>query len=219
MPDTSKATKNITPIKLPPQDRHFTKFAARGYYQRAELVSILPLIPRFRLAVDIGGHVGFWARDLAEKFAHVVSFEPEPGNFECLIANVPENVEAHRCALGADVGAARLENPAPENSGAWEVRDGNDVMVLPLDHFGLRPDFIKIDVQGYERPVIRGARQTIARHHPVMLIEGDPSRYAGILEELGALLFGRMGKEVVWIWPELLPETIPDKMTGHVDDW
>ena len=58
--------------------------------------------------------------------------------------------------------------------------------VSTLDHFALRPSFVKIDVQGLEPAVIRGGRQTLARHLPVVLMENnDPARDAADLLALG----------------------------------
>jgi hypothetical protein len=56
-----------------------------------------------------------------------------------------------------------------------------DVPVTTLDGFsreaGLeRLDLIKIDVEGHEESVLRGASDVIARHHPVLLVEIDPPK-------------------------------------------
>lgn len=45
------------------------------------------------------------------------------------------------------------------------------VKVVPLDHFNFIPEFIKIDVEGFELPVLKGLENTIAQHHPVLMIE------------------------------------------------
>lgn len=45
------------------------------------------------------------------------------------------------------------------------------IAVRPLDALGLTPAFIKIDVEGHELSVVKGLQNTLARHHPVLLIE------------------------------------------------
>jgi FkbM family methyltransferase len=45
--------------------------------------------------------------------------------------------------------------------------------VRPLDSFTLKPFFIKIDVEKLEMEVLRGARQTLEQHHPILLVESD----------------------------------------------
>lgn len=205
-------------LSLPEQDTHFTKYRQTGDYQRNRLNAVVPLLTRYGLALDIGAHVGFWSRMLAERFQRVVAFEPQPDNFLHLIRNVPSQVECHRCALGSEVGTAGITNPAPHNSGAWHLMPGNEVLVLPLDHFQLQPDFIKIDVQGHEKEVIRGARKTLERHHPVIIVESDQSNPAAELTALGAVPVGCILKDVIWMWPEDIPDDIEERVK-HVGKW
>lgn len=59
--------------------------------------------------------------------------------------------------------------------------------VSTLDSQQLKPVFIKVDVQGYEYHVLNGARETLARYEPILLVEdfkGD-SRTARLVKELG----------------------------------
>ncbi len=45
------------------------------------------------------------------------------------------------------------------------------VPIRPLDELGLSPDFVKLDVQGFEFDALKGLEQTLDRSHPVLLIE------------------------------------------------
>jgi FkbM family methyltransferase len=54
-----------------------------------------------------------------------------------------------------------------------------------LDDLDASPFFIKIDVQGLELEVLRGARQTLQRYHPVLLIEAPGKSVLDFLEQLG----------------------------------
>jgi FkbM family methyltransferase len=78
-----------------------------------------------------------------------------------------------------------------------EIRTFN-CQVSTLDAFGLRPSFIKIDVQGLEPAVIRGGHATIAAHLPVVLMENnDPERDAAGLLELGYRAYAWQGAKLV----------------------
>jgi hypothetical protein len=68
------------------------------------------------------------------------------------------------------------------------------ISLAALDSFGVSPAFVKIDVQGAEAEVLAGSRETLGRHHPVLIVEAaldsEPSR---ILSSLGyeAFAFAR----------------------------
>jgi FkbM family methyltransferase len=64
-----------------------------------------------------------------------------------------------------------------------------EVSVQRLDDLGLRPGFVKIDVEGFELQVLRGLAETFARHRPVLMVEGG-GRVAEIVEHLGSLGYG-----------------------------
>lgn len=58
------------------------------------------------------------------------------------------------------------------------------VPVIPIDDLALAPDFVKIDVEGFEVEVLRGMVATIERCRPLFMIEYDPATTAGIAEIL-----------------------------------
>ena len=138
-------------------------------------------IPVGGVVVDVGASLGDTAAVLSEMVGEagvVHAFEPNPPTLECLRHNMREcaNVFTYEAGLGTkdhqpvgvvldtnNVGASRLE-PQP---------DGR-IIVLPLDIFSAswsRLDFLKIDAEGWEPLVLDGARETILRHRPAMLIE------------------------------------------------
>jgi len=161
---------------LPDDDTHFAPFALAGTYQSKQLEAALRHVKRFGLAIDIGAHVGFFTRALGKRFEKVVAFEPQPENFACLKKNRPDNAVLHNVALGSRQCWGALDTPKAENSGAWETKEMKYdnvelVPVMPLDTYDLAPDFVKIDVQGFEEHVLEGGRQTLLKHRPVILIE------------------------------------------------
>jgi FkbM family methyltransferase len=139
-----------------------------------------------RNAVDIGAHVGISVHQWAPLFEHVHAFEPMIDHFECLELNTSrfDNVTRHNCAMSNQSAMLKGAYRTMKNSGSFQLVDDEFVAVnhkkakiydIPsqrLDDFELENvDLIKIDVEGWELDVLRGAKQTIQRCHPVMMIE------------------------------------------------
>lgn len=133
-------------------------------------------------ALDIGGHVGLWCVDMAKAFHNVIAFEPVKDHRKCFHKNMKEqgitNYSLNEFALG---------NP-PEKEGSiyMDIHEGNSgstkvveagtpemaVMCKRLDTLGLKDvHFIKMDAEGYEIEILKGAKNTIMENRPVMMIE------------------------------------------------
>ncbi len=57
--------------------------------------------------------------------------------------------------------------------------------VKPLDTLKLKPFFIKLDVQGHELAVLKGGRETLQRHEPVLLVEAPEAAVTEFLAAYG----------------------------------
>jgi FkbM family methyltransferase len=184
-----------------------------GTYQYHKLEMALRYVKQFRLALDCGGHIGLWSRVLATRFDRVEAFEPLPLHRECFALNVTaENVVLHGCALGAKEGEIRITTDSAHSMASHVAEDGETVVpMLTLDSFGFEDvDFIKIDVEGYEREVFYGAVDTLQRCKPTLIIEQKPkqgSRYGGgdqsalrFLERLGAKVVAEKAGDYVLVW-------------------
>jgi hypothetical protein len=65
--------------------------------------------------------------------------------------------------------------------------------VFPLDDLDLAVDFIKIDVEGMELEVLKGAQQLVARCHPLMMIEAQDANREALLA-----LAAQLGYALEW---------------------
>jgi FkbM family methyltransferase len=151
----------------------------RGSRQVADLA--LQHCPKRGTAVQAGGNVGLLAWILAKDFAHVVSFEPVPETYQCLEANIAgvPNIEAHLSALGEHEGSIGMRGVA-ENRGGFHVNGDGNIPLTTIDKLNLETcDLIILDVEGYEFPALKGARQTIEKFKPVIILEdkGHSRRY------------------------------------------
>lgn len=163
--------------------------ARRLLYQGHKYERAMKLNPdRSGLAVDVGAHVGLWTWQMAQDFARVVAFEPVAEHRQCWDANMSglANVELQPFALGAEPGRVRLQKRTPGSSGDTGVDPiaersslrasvddvGEECELRTLDSFGLEGvALVKLDCEGYEYHVLRGARETLTRCRPVIVVE------------------------------------------------
>lgn len=180
------------------QDHIARTIESTGDFYEAELLADI----RSRLffaecAVDVGAHVGnhtlYFSRMLGLR---TVSFEPNPRTFALLEANVRDNgVEAmcrlRNAAVGAAAGRAHAIAAADGNSGMSRVESdaAGEVPLLCLDDElagEARIDLIKIDVEGWELDVLRGAARLIARHRPLLYVEASSATFTAVRDLLAS---------------------------------
>ena len=144
-------------------------------YQYHKLEASLKRVKQFRLAVDIGGHCGFWSMHLVDKFVEVHAFEPVARHRDCFTLNVNmDHCILHPEALGAEPGWVSMKS-TPTSSGGTMVAGPGDIEMRMLDSYGLSAvDFIKVDLEGFELFALRGAEETIKRWMPVITVEQKP---------------------------------------------
>ncbi len=139
-------------------------------------------------AVDVGANIGNHALYFADHFTNVVALEPNPRVFELLEVNAKLRKNILPLKIGAsDVtkamslsydssnsGAGRLWSQQPDASRAFTV----PVRVARLDDLDEVADhpvgLLKIDVEGHELRVLKGAASMIARARPVVLFQQHP---------------------------------------------
>ncbi|MFF1447281.1 FkbM family methyltransferase [Streptomyces sp. NPDC058274] len=157
--------------------------AARLVYPRFEpelgrLADLCP--PGCGTAVDVGGWYGPWTRRLSGRARRVVTVEPVPHLARLLASATPGNVRVVRAAASDRPGTARLWLPTGDagDRGVSSLvrRDIHgralEVPCVTLDGLDLHDvGFIKIDVDGNELAVLRGADALLARDRPALFVE------------------------------------------------
>jgi FkbM family methyltransferase len=184
---------------------------ALGLYEPDVIRTLRKYLRQGDTCIDVGGHVGYLTiimSHLVGQEGRVVTFEPVRETFETLEENVRLNglkntvlecaavgESEERISLLCQVGQ-RLSWTA--STSAYSVPGETSEISVPassLDSYmqrtGLRPDLIKIDVEGAELRVLQGARQTLQSFRPVVLVEihdlGTEHREGvlGLLENCG----------------------------------
>lgn len=133
------------------------------------------------LCLDIGANIGNHSNFLSKYFKKIIAFEPHPLNFLLLSANafnIPA-ISVHNKACGSSNHTASITTLDKDNMGGSELNESqhgeHKVEVVKLDDAISAPvSFIKIDVEGHELDVIKGALNTITTHRPVIAFEANP---------------------------------------------
>ena len=146
------------------------------------------------LAFDVGTHVGDRSASFRRLGARVVAVEPQPRLARALrlLFRGDPGVTLVQALLGATEGEATLRlntaNPtvatastafiaAADGAAGWEGQRWDGEIARPvttLDALAMRhglPAFVKIDVEGAEAEVLRGARQTLQARHPLLYLD------------------------------------------------
>lgn len=132
------------------------------------------------VALDIGANIGVTAAIISQvlSLGHVYAFEPAKAGFAALEDNVAANnltnVRVYNIAISDKAGNLHFNDASAYGhisaDGAQEVHASTiDVMVGSLAL--KRVDFIKIDVEGSEWAVLKGAADTIANYQPLIYVE------------------------------------------------
>lgn len=143
-------------------------------FQIEQLHASLQFVKDFRLAIDIGAHRGIWTKILCDRFQRVIAIEPTE-----LVEMIDERALKVRAACGARTGKCRMQQ-GKRNTGQTYVMPGGNTPIITIDSLEVDPSFIKIDVEGMEPDVLKGARRTIQTHRPVVMIEEN-----GLCERYG----------------------------------
>lgn len=131
------------------------------------------LVPTHDVVVQAGGNTGFYVKQYAAIFKTVYTFEPVPDLFRCLTKNVTmDNVIKIQACVGKNHELVDLKRNAANEAGSGNVSGPGKIPTFLIDDLTLpHCDLIHLDVEGYEYNALQGARQTIQRCTPVVVLE------------------------------------------------
>lgn len=182
-----------------------------GTYEREQTRLFEQHVRPGATVLDVGAHVGYYtllSAVLAGPSGRVHAFEPNPKNADFLRRHVRINrldtVRVEQAAVSDHEGTARFDFGTGSGTGHLADRGALEVRTLRLDDYcaqhALAPAAIKIDVEGAEMSVLQGARETLARHRPVIFLSthGPEVHRASLafLRELGYRVSPILGGDV-----------------------
>ncbi|MDQ0507493.1 FkbM family methyltransferase [Xanthobacter agilis] len=159
------------------------------------------------VGANIGNHTVFFAKEIG---LPVFAFEPVPLVYDILQENIDLNgirdrVTAFKAGVGAVSGAATIMLSSPQNLGGTTLRMAeeytDDAMpIVTLDEMvgDKRVALLKIDVEGMEFDVLRGAYRLLSTQAPVLCIESRDLRHfaqvSSVLRPLGYVPVSILGE-------------------------
>jgi len=198
------------------QDLKFKFLPFRAYYRyRAykyakhvtpELNIIKKILDKDKVSLDVGANLGLFTYFLSRASKKVYAFEPNPYPLRSLKSVIDKNVEIIPIALGNSDKDIKLR--IPKSKKGWTSNGASFVNInlnlgkelnvtmrkidsLNIENIGL----IKIDVEGFEMDVLRGAEKTLRQQKPKLIIENEivhndnPFEVFDFMNQLGYQIF------------------------------
>ncbi|MEZ5923405.1 MAG: FkbM family methyltransferase [Hyphomicrobiaceae bacterium] len=175
---------------------------------------------------DIGGHIGYltlFFAQLVGPAGRVHVFEPGENNLPYIERNIAghANVTLVRKGAAAESGKATiyLESLAGQNNSLVPEFEGlsrnaamadpravrvvaREIDVTTIDDYvaktGAPPDFVKIDVEGFELEVLRGMARVLRRHRPIVMVEvqRNQAEVLALLKKAGYRAYSERGRRL-----------------------
>jgi FkbM family methyltransferase len=197
----STKKRNFIAMHIHETDEHFSKDTDR--YQYHVYLESLRWTKNRNVALDIGAHIGFYTRAMLENFSEVYSFEASEYNYKCLTENCPTS-NSFLQPIGQDGDTASIVFEK-DNTGNTFLKEGAELVLRSIDSYNIdNVSLIKMDVQGYELNVLKGAEKTIIKNKPTIIVEmilldsynQDVYDY---LIGIGYKLVSKIGKDSIFI--------------------
>ena len=159
-----------------------------GKNQEPEICKLVRIISQNSVVIDVGANRGTYSFPIVQKLkkpGHLYAFEPIPELFNYLEKGLAgrDTFKVYSFACGDRQSVKRIKLPI--NNGQLSMGSASfinsfkdfetiPVKIISIDSLKIsKVNFIKIDVEGFETLVLRGAIKTIERNRPVILVEID----------------------------------------------
>ncbi len=158
-----------------------------GTYEKGILTFLQSNLRKGDCFVDVGANIGLmsiFASNCVGNEGQVLAYEAHPKTAELLKENIGLNqllnIQVCQYALGSEEGQTKIyDNWQINRGGASLIVKTNDSIAFDIEIHqldnkiptNLQPKIIKIDVEGFELEVLKGASETIKRFQPILIVE------------------------------------------------
>jgi len=157
---------------------------------------------KMKTVIDVGAWCGTWAKAIEPFAKKVIAFEPDQTHFECLQRNCTVNCTPRMEAVGAQLQEVSLTED--NFTQAKRVNEKGNIRMITLDHMAYEDvDMIKIDVEGYEMEVLKGATKTLESVKYLMIeLNNNTKKYGSNNIEVEKYIVSLGFKVLMEHWPD-----------------
>ena len=157
---------------------------------------------KMKTVIDVGAWCGTWAKAIEPFAKKVIAFEPDKTHFECLQRNCTVNCTPRMEAVGAQLQEVSLTED--NFTQAKRVNEKGNIRMITLDHMAYEDvDMIKIDVEGYEMEVLKGATKTLESVKYLMIeLNNNTKKYGSNNVEVEKHISSLGFKVLMDHWPD-----------------
>ena len=157
---------------------------------------------KMKTVIDVGAWCGTWAKAIEPFAKKVIAFEPDKTHFECLQRNCTVNCTPRMEAVGAQLQEVSLTED--NFTQAKRVDEKGNIRMITLDHMEYEHvDMIKIDVEGYEMEVLKGATKTLESVKYLMIeLNNNTKKYGSNNIEVEKYIVSLGFKVLMEHWPD-----------------
>ena len=142
---------------------------------------------KFNHIVDVGAWCGTWTLSMQQYAKNIHCYEPNNLHYGCLARNITpySHVDSYNQAVGNEDGFVKLtEESATQNTRV--LLEKGETKINKLDSLGYKDiDFIKIDVEGLEMEVLKGAARILENVEYLMIeLNGNSERYGSSKKDI-----------------------------------
>ena len=157
---------------------------------------------KMKTVIDVGAWCGTWSKAIEPFAKKVIAFEPDKVHFECLQRNCTINCDPRMEAVGAEVMEVSLTED--NFTQAKRVNEKGNIRMINLDYMNYQDvDMIKIDVEGYEMQVLKGATKTLENIKYLMIeLNNNTKKYGSNNMEVEKYIASFGFKVLMDHWPD-----------------
>ena len=157
---------------------------------------------KMKTVIDVGAWCGTWSKAIEPFAKKVIAFEPDKVHFECLQRNCTINCDPRMEAVGAEVMEVSLTED--NFTQAKRVNEKGNIRMINLDYMNYQDvDMIKIDVEGYEMQVLKGATKTLGNIKYLMIeLNNNTKKYGSNNMEVEKYIASLGFKVLMDHWPD-----------------